>query len=167
MELDIYILREAMGAGICQPWAERIKGASVEELLDMYVAGIDFCLANNFPSNSDLARLGGDLIAERGIYIDSVKKLVDRPFVVALGACGIHLSLNDHQVGQVFVKHSSTATIQVKDSSFAVIDCFDQTSVAVVVDKGAKALVNVYGDARVIGDGEGMIKVVRKGKLTY
>lgn len=164
--LSKYVLKKAKASNICEPWADKIEGAeSVDDLLQMYVAGIDFCLANNFPSNADLLELGGDVINQYGIYIDAAPKLVDRPFVVALGACNLSLSIADASASQVFVKHESKATITASGDAFIVIDCFDNSITDVIARDNARVLINVYGDALVTHSGP--VKIINKLKQTY
>lgn len=168
MKFSNYILKKAKENGVCPPGAEKIVAAnSIDELLQIYVESIDFCLDNNFPSNSDLIDLAGDLINQYGIYVDSFKKLIDRRFVVALGNSKIEYTSTNATVGEVFVKHDSSLKVYAKDNSFVVIDCFDQAQVSVKSDRNAKVLVNVYGNSSVDFEGEGIVKVVRKYKKSY
>lgn len=172
MELNEYILKKAIASGICEGWAERIsKVEGVEELLQMYVDGIDFCLEKNFPSNNDLVNLGGDRLAEYGIHVDEkIKGILRNPkFKVLLGLSYIEAHNDGFSVAQYFIKHSSKATILASDNSFVVIDCFDSSTLYVHAHDSAKVLVNIYGDAKVeqAAKGAGIIKIVHKNKSTY
>jgi hypothetical protein len=54
-EITKYILRKAVAAGICHDWTLKIaKATSKNDLLKLFVKGIDFCIEKDFPSNSDL-----------------------------------------------------------------------------------------------------------------
>lgn len=169
-ELNKYILAKAIENNICEPWAEKISSCgSIDEFLQMYVAGIDFCLSNNFPSNTDLQRLAGDYINQYGIYIDQQFKLSDRPVLVSLGSCLGDIVCNGFSTTQVFVKGQSSISVIANDNAFAVIDCFDDSVTHVEVNGNAKALVNVYKGARVTtaSTGKGIVKVINKLKETY
>ncbi len=170
-ELNQYILGKAKENGICQEWADKIAvAASPDELMQMYVDGIDFCLSNNFPSNQDLQSLAGDVINRYGIYVDQAIRLEGRPFVVLLGSSSGVVKCNGFSATQIFVKHSSEVTIKVSDNAFAVIDCFDNTKTHIEVSGNAKACIHVYTGAKITTnqvDGKGMIKIIHKLKSTY
>lgn len=171
MELNKYILEKAKLAGICKPWAEQIATAtSVDELMEMYVKGIDFCLEKDFPSSPDLVRLAGDKLHEYGIYVDQTGlALKNSKFAVLLGTCGADLHYDHFSVGQVFVKHNSCANVKTSDNSFLVIDCFDTARLTVTAYGNSKVLINVYGQAKVTTNkvSNGIIKIVHKNKSTY
>jgi len=170
MELNKYILDNAKQINVCQEYAELIPLAkSAEELLEMYVSpkGIEFCLANNFPSNEDLVRLAGDTLNALGVYVDQSVKLSERPFLVLLGKSHATVKNNGYSVNQLFVKHQSSAWISATDQSFTLIDCFDQSEVHIITEGNARVSVNVYGKAKVVTSGTGAVKIVHKLKEIY
>lgn len=170
MEVSKYILDKARQAGICQEWGDKMAaGIDLHGLLKMYVEGIDFCMEKNFPSNEDLVRLGSDLINEYGIYVDSIKKLSNRDFVVALGKSNISITASGSSVSQVFVKHKSRVMITAKDNSYLVVDCFDDSVINIVGSENSRVLVNIYGDAQTEYStaGNSIIKIVHKNKKSY
>jgi len=171
MELNEYILNKARESGICEPWADRISGAgNVEELLKMYVAGIDFCLEHNFPSNEDLVRLSTkEQRLGHGIIVDEQAVLNDPSFLVMLGKCESELAYAGFSTSQLFVKHESKAGIAVHGNAFLVIDCFDNSSIKVTATDNTKVLINVYGSSNVsrISTEGATIKIINKLKSTY
>lgn len=170
MELSKYILEKARQAGICQEWADKMAvGVDEHELMKMYVEGIDFCMEKNFPSNRDLVRLGADVINEYGIYVDSIKKLSNRKFLVALGTSSISMTVSQSCVSQVFVKHQSEVMITADDNAYLVIDCFDDSVITISSSGNSRVLVNIYGNALVehSAAGNSTIKIVHKNKTSY
>lgn len=170
MELNKYILLKATQAGICNEWALKIAEAgSVNDLLEMYTSGIDFCLKNDFPSNTDLKRLAGDRLPDHGIYIDSQVALQDVPFTVLLGACSGDISIGGYSVSQVFIKHQSSARVIVTGNAFVIIDCFDSGQLSLTAAGYCKVLINVYGSANVTHSSQdkATVKIVNKNKITY
>lgn len=170
MDLNTYVLARAMQNNICTPWAEKIANAgSVDDLLKMYVAGVDFCLEHNFPSNTDLVSLGGDHINQYGIYVDQTLKLIDRPFVVFLGNSSGTVKYSGFNTAQVFLKHTSSTDIYVQDNASVLIDCFDDSVLNIEVSDYATAFVNVYVGAKVNykSSGKGVIKIINKLTKTY
>lgn len=169
MDINKYILEKALAnEKLCQPGAAGITNArSVDDLLKMYVKDIDYCLSNDFPSNEDLVKIGGNELSGHGIYLDAVKNLIDRPFIVLLGESSAELKYTAYSVGQLFVKHEATANIRVHDNGYLIIDCFDNSSTTVFVEQYGKALINIYGNATVKTSGPGSITITNKHKKTY
>jgi hypothetical protein len=170
MEINKYILHKALLAGICKEWAVQISQAcDVQDLLKMYVAGIDFCLKNNFPSNTDLLRLGGVELGKHGIYLDTEVEIYDKPFVVLLGASSGEITIGGYSVSEIFIKDQSSANVQVTGNAFVIIDCFDSTNLSITASDNCKLLINVYGCAAVThtSQDKATVKIVNKNKATY
>lgn len=168
--INKYILEKAKEAGICEPWAEMVAGTSnIDDLLKMYVKGIDFCIEKNFPSNEDLLSLGGAYLVKHGIYIDAAIDCPVGEFLVLLGRCTGILNIAGYSTTQIFIKHTSCITVHVKNNSFVVIDCFDNAKLDLVADGNSKVLVNVYGSACITKASEGtaQVKVIHKNQPTY
>jgi len=171
MELNNYILEQARKSEICEPWALRIKAANnTDDLMKMYVKGIDFCLANDFPSNDDLISLvGPDKLEQYGIYVDGATAILNEPFIVLLGSTIGHVKWDGFSVGQCFIKNDSKAVIHVAGHAFVVVDAFDHSYVEITATDTAKVLVNLYGDAEISDQttGDAIIKIIHKHKTTY
>lgn len=173
MELNKYILTEALRIDVCEEYAKIIPLAtSTDDLMKMYVSpkGIEFCLTNNFPSNADLLDSASDIINQYGVYIDQSIRLSDRGFVVLLGSCTGEVKCDGFSVTQIFVKHKTNVIIKVTDNAFTAIDCFDQSNTHVEVSESAKVIINVYTGAKISTNkvkGEERIKIVYKLKSGY
>lgn len=171
MELNNYILEQARKNDICEPWALRIKAANTtDDLMKMYVKGIDFCLANDFPSNEDLLSLvGPDKLSQYGVYVNTSSAILNEPFVILLGSTTGHVKWDGFNVGQCYVKHDTKAVINVAGNAFVVVDAFDQSYVEITAADTAKVLVNIYGDAEISDQtaGDAIIKIIHKHKKTY
>lgn len=169
MDINKYILEKAQAnEQLCQPGAAGISSArSVGDLLKMYVKDIDYCLSNDFPSNEDLVNIGGNELSSHGIYVDAIKNLVDRPFLVFLGKSSAELKYTSYSVGQLFVKHEAKTNIRVLDHGYLIMDCFDNSSITVFADQYGKVLINIYGNAAIKTSGPGSITITNKHKTTY
>jgi len=168
--LSQYILKKALKADICEPWAKMIANTdSVDALLAMYVKGIDFCLEKNFPDNDDLVNLGGDKLEQYGIYVDRIIDCPSNDFLVFLGRCNGLAIANGFAANQIFIKHECDMAIKVAENAFVVIDCFDSSKLELAASGNSKVMVNVYGDAQVshITYDNAIIKVINKNKKSY
>lgn len=160
----------ARNRGICKEGFERIASSvSIEELLNYYIEGIDFCLEHDFPSKEYLKKHGGEQLSTHGIYVDRNSDLVNPKLGVFLGRTVSTIDYSGYQVSELFVKDVGFLTVSAKDNAFVVIDAFDDANVNVKVSGFSKVLVNVYGNATVsVSETEaGVIKVVRKNKGGY
>lgn len=169
MDINKYILEKALAnKSLCQPGAQGIIGAdSIDDLLKMYVKDIDYCLEHDFPTNDDLVNIGGDHLADHGIYVDSINRFVDRPFLVLLGSTKAESIYTGYSVGQLFVKHGSEVNVKAKDHAYLIVDCFDNSTVNIHAEGSARILVNDYCSRSVNATGPGSIEIINKHKKTY
>lgn len=150
--MDLRLLNRAMraeakGLGLCDKWyGEWSEDSSVDELLNKYMKGIDFCIRNDYPSNSTMLEYAGrEKLHEHGIFIDEEITESSRGMIVINGHCTGRVNYDGFNVGDVYVLGKSEVTINVSDF--------------------AKVFVEVWGDARVtvINKGENRCFVYRHG----
>lgn len=156
-------LKDACDEGL----KDLIKARTKEELIELFFKYIIFCLKNNYPDNSLIKAHFKGLLEERGIYIDEAFNVQNKPKCVCLGATKGKIEVADYEVCDIFVKHESQVTINVKDNAFAMIDVFDKAKVAINASDRAKVCVNHYGG--VIEDNtadNAVIKIREKNKTT-
>lgn len=155
--------------GICEDWYLELKNEkNTDRILDMYLRGIDFCLANNFPSNEFIRDNFKGKINDKGIYLDSVLIAKDQPKVVILGSCLGRVETKDFDVCEVFIKDNSEIVITASGNSFVMVDVFDNAKLTVYSKENANVCVNLYGGNIIQNaQGKGKIKVIRKNKTTY
>lgn len=158
--------------GICKPSYRDIcrNIDDPDALLQLYVKGIDFCLANNFPSNEYLVSKGGNLLLKYGICVDRNLMLENKDRIVALGKSFLTAILDDFNVSEIFIKHNSIVNIDVRDNAIVIVDCFDNSTVNIRAMNSANVFVNQYIGARVnIGyQGENtIVKINKKDTPTY
>ncbi|TAE81918.1 MAG: hypothetical protein EAY81_09415 [Bacteroidetes bacterium] len=164
------LIAEAVKCEICKPFESKLAEAkSVGELLAMYIAGIDFCLEKNFPSNDFLIKNAGEELVNFGIHIDKEIDLTNPQKAVLLGKTNANLNYNEFETGEVFVKHNSKANINVGGNAYLVIDCFDNTETSVIAYGDAKVLLNIYKGAKVTTAcvNHAVISEVKKNKISY
>lgn len=159
----------AKGKGICAEWYDQLlKTKTVEQLAEMYLKGIDFCLANDYPSNAFLKKHFRGQTEQFGIYLDSQFDVKNRKKIVALGQCIGRVEVNEYSVAEVFLKHYSRITVIASDHAFVMIDLFDNAKLNVIASGGAKVCINRYSgliEAEQLDDA--IIKVIEKHRKTY
>lgn len=171
MKLNKELAHAAKKKGICEDWFNDLLNTEDKgRLIQMYLKGIDFCLSNEYPSLSFIRENFVGAMEPYGIFLDEEIKAENSRHVVALGNCTGTANYSGFEVGQVFAKHNAKLTVTAKDSSFVMIDVFDNSEVDVIASDNAKICVNHYG-GRVTTQssepGNSVIKIIRKHSKTY
>lgn len=164
-----YLLKHAP-SDICIDGITELKQAkTTDDFLAIYLKYIDFCLSENFPSNSDLLQYGNDRLIAHGIYIDAKPNILNRNTAVVLGSSDGVGQYLWHSVGQVYMKDQSRLNLAVKHDAFLIIDVFDQAELTIHTSGNAKVLINIYGNAKVFPTqlDRSTINIVNKLKATY
>lgn len=171
MEVNKRLARDAKKKGICEDWFNRLLQTEDKgELVKMYLAGIDFCLSKEYPSNDYIRRHFVGTCEAYGVFLDEAITAENSRYVVALGACEGTATYDDWNVGQVFAKHQSRLKVVATGNSFVMVDVFDDTTVDVEARDNAKVCVNHYGGNLTTStgnEGNAIIKVIRKHSKTY
>lgn len=169
MNIGEELAKQAKKLGICSTWHEDLKVTDdKDKLLEMYVAGIDFCLSNDYPSNDFIRANFKGKMECHGIHLDEVFKVKNERKVIALGDCEGNIELDGFAVCEAFVKHNSEISIKASGNSFVMIDVFDNAKIRVQADGEAKVCINHYaGEIQFASDGKSYVKIVEKQRKTY
>ena len=170
MELSKQLARDAKKKGICQQWHDELqKMTSKEEMLDMYVKGIDFCLSNDYPTNDFIREhFKGQGMEEHGIHLDEEINIVCQPKCICLGKTKGVVTTSKYEVCEVFAKHESELNVIAHDNAFVAVDVFDNAVVHVYAYENSKVCVNKYGGyVKCSSVDNARIKFREKNKKTY
>lgn len=152
-EITKQLARSAKAAGICNEWFDRLRSLEdhqTDEMLDLYIKGIDFCMANDWPSLEYARKTFKGKTEHRGIHIDEPgMKIENVRFNVLLGASGAVVNVDQYNVSEIYVRHESTAEIVVSDHAFVVVDLYDKAKVKIQASGNAKIIIKNHGDASV------------------
>lgn len=164
-------LKRAIQNGICKEWGEKIENSqSLDELLDMYIQGIDFSFSTEFLSNNFFRRNCKGNMEHKGIFLDDNPILENTREVVCLGDSRLTYLGNQYLVSEIRLKDRTKAKIVAKDSAFIMIDIFDNVEVEVIAHDKSKICVNVYKGAKVVNSKQldnSYVKIVKKQTKTY
>jgi hypothetical protein len=170
MKLSKELAKKAKQFNICQEWHDELKMLEDKRaMVRMYLKGIDFCLANDYPSNDYIRRNFSDIMNEFGAFLDDDIDLVNVKKCVALGTTKGRVEIDNFSVSEVFIKHESALNIIAKDNAFVMVDVFDNAVVMIHAQDNAKVCVNKYGNATIHSNkvGSAMVKIIEKHKKTY
>lgn len=140
------LAREAKKKGICKEWHTKLKSLTDRKaMVEMYLRGIDFCLANNYPDNDFIKANFSDIAPQMGVFVDSEISVENCPKCVCLGATFGKVTINNYNVCEIFAKHNAEINIIASDNAFVMIDVFDNSVVNIHAHDRARVCVNQYG----------------------
>ncbi|MFB5946128.1 hypothetical protein [Albibacterium profundi] len=170
MKINKELAAKARKLDICKPWLQMLKEAKDKHsLMKMFVKGIDFCLANNFPSVEYLEKHGQEVTDEYGVHVNKTVKKTDSPFTVLLGESKAELTNNGFSFSQIFIKHDSIVDITATGNSLTIVDVFDDSVLIGTVSDSATMVIYKYGNPRVdiLKSGNATLKIIDKQRKTY
>lgn len=141
MDLSDQLKQEAISLGLCDQWqGEWLDGTDRHALLEKYVKGIDFCIANDWPSVEFTKEHFGDILHEHGIYADE-EVAIDNASgrVVFLGKCRGTVICRDWSVADIYVLHDSEL----------LVEGHHMAKVFLNLSERAKVNTTSYGGARI------------------
>ena len=151
----------------CSSGMDQLKTASsITELIKCYYDRIDYCLANDFPSNK-LLLMYKEALQENGVFIDAKETVKNnQEKFVLLGNSHCNLKIDEWTVSRGFVKHKSKLVINVSGDSVVMIDALDNSEIFVSQSGNARVIVNLYARAKchIVA---GNARVVDKKMFTY
>jgi hypothetical protein len=146
-ELNNLLRNKARQLGLCDQWYKDWgDNETMQQLLEKYLRGIDFCIKHDYP-NLDFARkvFPRDILIANGIFLDSHVDADNLMRSVVIGNSIGVLRYSGNRTGNIYVRHSSEVTIEVKGDSKVFIEAYDHCIVRVVCDKDSKAFVYWHG----------------------
>lgn len=157
----------AISKGLCTPWQRKFNHVTgKEELVMMYLAGIDFCIINNYPTPEYIEANFKGMCEKFGVYVNEEAVLHNVRKLVFVGDCSASLSYNSYEVAQIYVKDDSVVHLKADDHAIVMVDCFDNLRVIAEAVNGARIIVNKYLGAEVEFI-EGDVKVVEHKAKVY
>jgi hypothetical protein len=169
MKLNSELAKMAKIHGICENWHLELKNETdIDNMLEMYVKGIDFCLSNDFPTNDFIRKNFKGKMESHGIHLDETLRVISEPKTIALGKCSGTVKAENFDVCEIFIKNESEVTVMAKGNSFVMIDVFDNAKVHIFTYDNAKVYINRYGGQITESTNEtSVIKIIEKNKKTY
>jgi hypothetical protein len=169
MSIGKELARKAKQKGICQEWHTELKSIEdKEKLVEMYIRGIDFCLANDYPSNDYIRKNFVGFMEKYGVHLDEEIRILNERKVIALGKCTGNVEVSDYTTCEVFMKHESELSIMVKDNAFVMVDLFDDSTLVIAASGNSKVVVNRYGGkVEFEAYQNSVVKIKEKNQKTY
>lgn len=147
---SILLRNMARSSGLCDEWFKQWRDdLSDDDLLNLYVRGIDFSIDKEWIAN-DVAKnlFDKQTLNKHGIYIDDDEVSgMNFPNVILNGNCNGNISYDKFSVGNIYVRHDSKIKITVSDFARCFIETYDNSSTEVVNYSNNKVFVYHHGGA--------------------
>ena len=169
MRIEQKLFRMAARQDACRAGLDKLAGMTDRnDMVNLYLENIDFCLSKDFPENAFIAANFGDIINDWGIYLDNSFEFLNRPKIVLLGASHGRVRIDGYNVAEIFVKHDSVIDLTASGNAFVMVDMFDDTILEIHASDRAKVCVNHYGgEIHQERMGEAIVRIREKHKKTY
>lgn len=145
----IRLERAAKKAGCCRDYRGRIlRAVTDQELIDIYMKGIRFCMRTDYPSTDFIARnFMQQMLEDRGIYLSQNIELYigQHREVIALGCCNGSLRYGEFAASRLVAKNNSKFDIEVVGQGFLMLDILDEATVDITARDNARVIAYRYG----------------------
>lgn len=149
--------------GACLDGLEIIKSANSEqELIELFIKKIDFCLLEDFPNKQYLLDNGGEYLANNQVYIDAECVLDGSVKAVLMGTTKGSLNVDNYDVSELYLSHTSSLSITATDNAYLSVELFGRSQLSINAGPNVKGILVLNGPwthADIVG---GNIKVIRK-----
>lgn len=169
MELVDQLKQDGVAKGLCRLWRGKLRsGVSMEDLIKLYIKGIDFCISEDYPTLDFIRSNFKGKCEPYGAFVDDeISERRNAPDTVLNGVCKAMLEYDGYSVSRAFIRHDCQVAINASDYAIVTIDAFDNASLVVATaGQDAQVFVNLYGNAQAECIGTG-IQVKILNKKTY
>lgn len=147
-KLNNELKKQAVGYGLCEKWTDDwSENHNKQELIDMWLRGIDFAIENNYPTNKFIKEhFESELLKENHIFVDSPfhEANLDGKVVLCGNSDGV-LEYNRFATCDIYVRHECHAQILASGYSKVFINLYDGASVDIEQSEAAKVYVYRHG----------------------
>lgn len=145
-------LQQLMAHGHCAESISRVHNSHnrTSRLVEAYFYYIKECVKKDFPSLSFMRSYMGAEAANYGGFIDAVGEVEPMRRNAFVGECDASFTSSQYNIHLCWVRHNSRLKVVATDHSHVHIDCFENSSVEVVISSPtAKVNINQYGNSKV------------------
>ena len=144
--LSMSLRDEADRLGLCSAWHNAWQdGATPQELINKYLRGIDFCLANQWPTAEFIrSRFDVDILRRNGVLANDRYSIRNKPEIVILGSSDVIVRLDGGCSSRIYVNDNSKARIFVRTAEKVIIEARDRSSVEIIADSYYNTDVSAY-----------------------
>lgn len=169
------LIKDAFLKGICPDGLIKLQQAKTfEDLYQLFIQGLDFCLDKDFPSVDMLCHHLGRYPRVYGIYanqgrISLMLNNPDKPTIL-LGKNDIRIRKDGYNSQPIYAKGDTTIRLAVHGATYTDIDLFRGSHLDLVAYDSAMVRINLYKGATLnikASDNQKNVKVIKHDKETY
>lgn len=122
-EINSELRKKAISLGLCNEWQNNWQNDWTEDkMIAKYKEGVDFCLANNYPSNEFIKHnFSQKALRSGGLLIDEKYSVDNRRTFVVRGRSEITARYNGDCLGVAYVADNSTLNITARNRSHVIV----------------------------------------------
>lgn len=155
--LNTELKRKAVSLGLCAQWTGEWTEKDKDELCEMYIRGLDFCIAHDYPKNEYMKYHFDGIMQKHGVYVDDKISIHGHGISVYNGHTEGEVYFDGYDVGTLHVRHDSVLTISAKGHSKVFVSVYDKAYITVMQSEDAKVYVYQKG-GDVITSGDVLIR---------
>lgn len=164
-KLNDELKNQAVAYGLCEQWTnDWNENRNKQELIEMWLRGIDFAIQHNYPTNDFIkANFSSELLKMNNIFVDcSVGGVNLVHKTVICGDCNGALLFNGFASCDIYVRHTSQIHIDASKFAKVFVNLYDDAEVTIKQRDIAKVYVYLHGsNCRVKYDGEVLVRESR------
>ena len=138
----------AIRLGLCEEWTDDwSENHNKQELIEMWLRGIDFAISHNYPSNEFIKEnFSAELLKENNVFIDSIIREYNlNRIAVTCGNCEGELIFDGFSSCDVYIRHTSKVHFDVSQFAKVFINLYDDAEITIKQSDIAKVYVYLHG----------------------
>ncbi len=133
---------KAISLGLCDLWQELwSKDWDDMKMIERYKEGIDFCLANDFPSVEYIkSHFSKEDLRKGGLFMDDKRSVLNEKMIVVRGSSDITARYNGDTVAEVYITDSATLKVYAKNHCHVILHIIGNAQVDIQQEDDATVL---------------------------
>lgn len=158
---------KAVSLGLCDQWQGLwSKDWDDRKMIERYKEGIDFCLANDFPSVDYIkSHFSKEDLRNGGLFMDDKRSVLNEKMIVVRGSSDITARYNGNTVAEVYITDESKLRIYAKNHCHVVLHILGDAQVEIEQEDDATVLAIKHSKTCCVHVAKGYI--TEKEELTY
>ena len=138
----------AIRFGLCTEWTnDWSENHNKQELIEMWLRGIDFAISHNYPSNEFIKEnFSAELLKENNVFIDSIIREYNlNRIAMACGNSEGELVFDRFSSCDMYIRHTSKVHFDVSQVAKVFINLYDNAEITIKQSDIAKVYVYLHG----------------------
>jgi len=149
----------AIEKGLCDEWQKKWeKDISEDMLVKMMFKGLDFCLANRYPSNEYIIKnFDLDFRRRNNVFVNDKYSALNPKEALILGKSNITVRYNANHSGSIHVRDNSSVRLTAKNNSFVIVHLYDNAKIDPEIIGSPRIVLIKHSDKVTINEKQGIV----------